>query len=71
MSRTIRNIEFANINSRRLAHYNYRRNELAALEEILDEGFIPSNRLASSQSRIADNWDDVDVAAYTEVFNND
>lgn len=70
MSRTYRNTKYANLNAREIAHYNYRRNELAALEELIDEGFTPDNRLASAMQRIANNYDDHTVSAYYEVYHD-
>lgn len=72
MARTYRNIEFANLNARNLAHKNYLTNELCAYEAIADSGFsIKSNRLRNAKGRIPTNYDDKCVSAYLEVdFNN-
>ena len=70
MARTYRNIQHAHINARRINHANYRRNELAAIEQITDElgsNFV-SNRLRSALSRIPTNWDDHNVSAYDEIY---
>lgn len=70
MSRTNRKVQHANINARRLRHHSYLVAEVAAIEELLDEGFtINSNRLRSRPNNVVTNWDDKRVAGYDEHYN--
>lgn len=68
MSRTYRNTKYANALARNLRHINYRRNEAKAYDEILETygRAYASNRLASANSRIVDNWDDYYVSGINE-----
>jgi len=71
MSRTNRNVQYANYSARAIRHANYRRNELAALQEIIEElgNNYASNRLRSALNRIPTNYDDLRVSGLDEVSN--
>lgn len=71
MSRTRRNLpKNSKVGLRHMAHHNYLKNEIAAAEELIDNGYHPSNRLKSARSRIVTNWDDVYISALDEHYEN-
>ena len=69
MSRTNRNIQYVNINARRVRHRRYLSNEIRALEELADFGYQNnSTRLQNSRGRIVTDYDDITVSAYSEIY---
>lgn len=70
MSKTFRNTTFANPYAREIRHINYLRAELAAQEELIDEGYSVSNRLRLAKGRIKTNYDDLPVSALSEQYSN-
>jgi hypothetical protein len=68
MSRTKRNIFYANLYARNVKHFNYLKSEVKAAQELTELGYPVSNRLKSAKSRIVTDYDDLPVAAYSETW---
>lgn len=44
-----------------------RRQEMAVVDELLEGGFNPSNRVKSRVRTIPSAWDDIDISALAEI----
>lgn len=69
MSRTYRrkSVPFCAFALRKPKTQNERKYSLLAVDELLDYGFNPSNRLKSTITRKPTAWDDVFVSSYKEA----
>jgi len=64
MGKTIRREPSHGMWFRRIKHVSFRKAEEAAIDQLIEQLLIPSNRHSSFSSRIRNPWDDIIVSYY-------